>query len=97
MNTRSDFAKAKRNMLMSVPAKNDGREHNQADEDDSSYEGTYDGTTDALAEVVELLADGKPVGVGVPIVGQVHNGRSRCCCRHCECHHHLHACTVLIN
>lgn len=75
-------------------AKSEGRKHNQQYEDEGRNEGSHDGAADSLAEVVELLANGEPVGLGVPVVGQVHDG---CCCRgrsHRESHQRLH---VFIN
>jgi len=55
----------------------EGRQEDEDYEQDHGGEGADEGARDALAEGVELLADGEPVGAHVALVRQVHDRRRR--------------------
>lgn len=58
------------------PESHRGDDH-QENEQHHRDEGRHDGATYPLAEIIELLANGQPIGVRVAVVGQVHYRRRR--------------------
>ena len=72
-----------------APGEREGGEEDEHYEQDHGGEGADEGARDALAEGVELLADGEPVGPHVALVRQVHDRRRRRRAGRQQGQHHL--------
>lgn len=81
---------------MHSTSKSHRRKHNQKHEDECTNEGSHHCSADTLAEVVELLTNGQPICVGIPVVCQVHD-RSRRRSSWCGYrYHHLYFSRIVV-
>lgn len=65
-----------------------GDHEDEYNKDEHDEEGGDDGATSALAEAMELHADGHPIGAPIARVRHIHNGRRDGARRHQQHYHH---------